>query len=180
MTSYTKFRRIVAMFSLYAVITPLAPGVAFGSEKRPLDWGNVMLLHDGTNVAVTLFNNQSYRGKVEGLIKSDTLPLKTKDGPMSIPKRDIKTIMTYKPTLANPGLYVGVGGGLLGSAGGLAGSLKQINELNNGNLSSGNPGTKLEIAGIIMAAGGVAVFIVGGKPRTVYEAKDAAAPSAAK
>ncbi|MGA2739003.1 MAG: hypothetical protein ABSG65_16315 [Bryobacteraceae bacterium] len=173
MTSYAKFRRYVAMFSLCAVVMSLAPGVAFGSEKRPLDWGNVMLLHDGAPLAVTLFNNQSYRGKVDGLIKADTLPLKTKDGPMAIPRRDIKTIMTYKPTIANPGLYIGVGGVLLATGGGLAGSIKQINELNNGNLNGGSSGTKLEVAGAIVAAGGIAVFILAGKPRTIYEAKQA-------
>jgi hypothetical protein len=157
------------------MVMPLAPGVAFGGEKRPLDWGNVMLLHDGTPVAVTLFNNQSYRGKVDGLIKGDTLPLKTKDAPMAIPRRDIKTIITYKPTFANPGLYVGVGGVLLAAGGGLAGSVKQINELNNGTLPSGSPGTKLEIAGAAVAAGGIAVFVLAGKPRTIYEAKQAPA-----
>jgi len=175
MTRYAKFRRYVTMLSLCAMVMPLAPGVAFGGEKRPLDWGNVMLLHDGTPVAVTLFNNQSYRGKVDGLIKADTLPLKTKDGPMAIPRRDIKTIMTYKPLLANPGAYIAVGGVLLGSVGGLAGSAKQLSGLEGGNVSSGNPGTKLEIAGIIVAAGGVAVAIVGGKPRSVYEATQAPA-----
>jgi hypothetical protein len=172
MTNRANYRGSLAILCVHALVVPLA---AYGREKPPLDWDNVRKLHDGNTIQVTLFNNQIYRGKVTGLVTADTLPLKTKATPMSIPKQDIKTIITYKAAFANPGIYIGIGGVLLASGGGLAGSLKDINTLENGSLPKGNSGTKLIVAGIIAAVAGIAVYILAGKPRTIYEGKPAPA-----
>ncbi len=157
------------------ILALLAPGAAFGKAKRPLDWENVMKLRDGSTITVTLFNNEKHFGTVEGLVKPDILPLKTKAGSLSIRRGNIKTIITIKPKLANPGLYMMVGGVLLASAGGLAGTAKEISDLNNGSLngSAEKNGETLEVAGIAVAVGGLAVFFLAGKPRTIYEAKQA-------
>ena len=124
--------------------------------------------------AASASNGQTYRGRVAGLVKPDTLPLKTKAGPMAIPKSDIKTIMTYRSTFANPGLYMAFGGIVLGSTAGLTGSLQDINGLNNGSTKS-HDHVALEVAGIAVAAAGIGVYVLAGKPRTIYEGKPVAA-----
>ncbi|MGO9271178.1 MAG: hypothetical protein ACLQOO_13135 [Terriglobia bacterium] len=174
MTNRASLRRHVALLCICALVFSLAPGVAFAKDKTALDWGNVMRLRDGSTISVTLFNGQMYRGKVVGLVKADTLPLKTKAGSMAIPKGDIKTIMTYRATFANPGLYMAVGGAVLGSTAGLTGTLQDVNSLNNGSLKS-HQHVGLEIAGIAVAAAGIGVFVLAGKPRTIYEGKQVAA-----
>jgi hypothetical protein len=174
MTNRANLRRHIALLCIYALLLSLAPGVAFARDRAALDWDNVMRLRDGSTIIVTLFNGQMYRGKVVGLVKPDTLPLKTKAGSMAIPKGDIKTIMTYRATFANPGLYMAVGGTLMGSVAGLTGTLQDINGLNNGSLKS-HDHVALEVAGIAVAAAGIGVYILAGKPRTIYEAKPVAA-----
>jgi hypothetical protein len=53
----------------------------------------------------------------------------------------------------------------------LASSLKQVSDLENGSLgtTAEKTGQHLEIAGIIVAAGGLAVYLLAGKPRVIYE-----------
>jgi hypothetical protein len=94
---------------------------------------------------------------------------------LNLPKDEIKNIIrTARPKLANPGLYLAFGGILLGSTGELVNSVKQISTLNSGKLPGSDNETFL-IAGVAVAAAGLAILIFGGKPKVIYEAKEAPA-----
>jgi hypothetical protein len=174
MTNRFDFRRYVALSCACALFLPfVASGVAYGKDKKTIDWGNVRHLRQGTAVTVLLKNNRRHVGVVKGEVTDENLPLTTKTESLSIGRETVKTIVTVaRPKVANPGLYAMLGGVLLAAVGGLAGSVKDVTALNSGTLnsSSGKHGEAIEVAGMAIAAGGLAAFILVGKPRTIYEA----------
>jgi hypothetical protein len=175
MTNRVEFRRSTALACVYALLLPLgAPIAAFGKGPKDLSWENVKKLSTGSSVTVTLKNNERYVGKVNGEV-TDLLPLKTRAAAMSLAKENIKTIMTFKSKWANPGLYIMGGGMAAGAAIGLGGTLKDVNSLQNGQLTKGNSGQKGMVVGLIIGVGGLAVYLLAGKPRTIYEADQSAA-----
>jgi hypothetical protein len=174
MINLTCYRRPLALLCVYLLVLQAA---AFGRDRTPLDWNNLQKLRAGAPIIVTLFAGQRLQGRLSGTVGDRSFVVRTKEGDRTVDDKTVKTVVTYKPLFANPGLYIMSGGALLGAAGGLGGTLKDLNTLNSGALPKGSSGTKFEVAGIAVAAGGVAVYVLLGKPRTVYEGKMTSEPT---
>jgi hypothetical protein len=136
---------------------------------KNLGWDNVLKVQKGTSVAVVLFSKQAHTGKVDR-VEPTGIALTTKQGPLLIPAGDIESITTIaKPKMANPGMYMMFGGILLAATSQLVSSVKDVSTLSNGNLP-GKHSYALLIAGFAIAAGGVAILVLVGKPRLIYKA----------
>jgi hypothetical protein len=169
---------MISMVCIYAILFTLAaPGIALAKGSSPLAWDNVLRLRKGAQVSVVLFSKKMYQGKVDE-VQPTSLALTTAAGAMMIPKDDINSITTIaKPKAANPGLWAAAGGVLMMGIGGLVNSGKDISNLSNGQLPS-NHSHAVEITGAIVAAGGVAVLVLVGKPRLIYQGTQAPASPA--
>ncbi len=177
-----RFHRHITLLCLPALLlNSLAPNVAFARDKQPLGWDNVLRLRTGATIAVVLFSKKAYRGKVDR-VEPTNLVLTTAAGSQIIPREEIKSVTTVaKPKVANPGLWAIGGGALVVGVGGLVGAAKDIGDINRGSLSgsTGKHGEAIEVAGLLVVAGGLAAVVLVGKPRVIYEAKQAP-PSTAK
>jgi hypothetical protein len=174
MNRLSRFNHIVAMVCIYAIVFTLAaPGTALAKGPKPLGWDNVLTLRKGDTIHVTLFSKQVQTGKVDR-VEPTGIALTTKEGSLLIPRENIKSVAYVgKPKVANPGLWMAAGGVALTGAAMLGGTAKDISDINSGKLSgsTGNHGNGLAIAGLGIAAGGIAVFFIGGKPKLIYEAR---------
>lgn len=174
-----KFKPCVAIMCVQALLfTLIAANLAMAKDKKPLAWENVLRLSKGDSIFVQLFSKQLHHGKVDK-VEPLSISLTTKEGSLLILKENIKSVgYVGRPRVASPGTWMILGGIALTVAGALGGSVKDIGDLKSGKLSgsTGNHGNGLMIAGLAIAAAGAPVLFVGGKVKTIYEAK--AAPQA--
>jgi hypothetical protein len=165
-----KFNHYIA--TLCAVTTFLAfvaPGSALAKAPKNLGWDNVLKVQSGTSVAVVLFNKQIHQGKIEKA-EPTGITLTTKQGSLLLPAGDIESITTIaKPKLANPGAWIMVGGVALATASLFTGTVQDTVSVSNGKIP-GNRSYVLPIVGMCVAAGGLAILLLVGKPRLIYKA----------
>ncbi len=172
-----RIRHIVALVCLYCTVLTLAvPGRAQTESSKTLGWDNVIALRHGQTVIVKLFNKQKYKGKVDQ-VEGKSLTLTTQGAPLLLLQENIQSVDYIDRKRANilGGIVMG-GGALLASTAGFIGTTQDLQQLSNGQLSSstGKRHLGLQLAGLFIAVGGLAIFAFGGRPKTVYEA--AAAP----
>jgi hypothetical protein len=133
----------------------------------------VLRLRKGDTILVTLFSNDKFRGKVDEILPTG-ICLVTKQGSMVIPKENVRKVAHVgKPGVNALGGGLMVGGVLLAVTAETAGTVRDANQLSQGQISgsTGKHNLGLELAGILIATGGFAVLVFGGRPRTIYEAK---------
>jgi len=172
MTSLLKFKCQIAIACVQALLFALAaPDMALAQDKKPLSWENVLKLRNGDAIWVQLLSNERHSGKVDR-VEPTGIALTTKEGSFLIPKENIRRMgHVGRPKVMNPGAWLFIGGLGLTVAAMVGGTLKDVSDVNQGKLdsSTGTHGIGLMVAGLGVAAGGVAVMVAS-KPRTIYVA----------
>lgn len=173
LNKFMRFNRFTAVICLYAMVLAItAPTPALARGKKLHDWDNVLRLRKGDSLIVLLFSKKQYSGRVDH-VELGSLAITTRTESLVLPKEDIKSVTRIgKPKLANPGLWLALGGVTLASTGELIQTTQDVVTLNNGRLPA-NHSYGILIAGLAVAAGGVAMLVFLGKPRQIYEAKAA-------
>lgn len=165
-----KFNRHIAPICvLTTLIAFVGPATALARAPKNLGWDNVLKVQIGTSVAVVLFNKQIHQGKIDKA-EPTGVTLTTKQGSLLLPAGDIASITTIaKPKLANPGAWIMVGGVALAAASLFTGTVQDTVTVTNGKIP-GNRSYVLPIVGMCVAAGGLAILLLVGKPRLIYKA----------
>jgi hypothetical protein len=176
-----RLRHLVAMASIYTLLfTFVTPNAALAKSPQPLSWDNVLKLRQGDKIRVGLFSKQVHNGKVDK-VEPNGITLTAKEGSLLLPKNDIESVAHFDHPKANIlGAAVAAGGLGLAVTAETVGTAQDLNQLSNGQLTSstGKHNIGLLVAGIVVAVGGIAIIVLGGRPRIIYEAK-APPPTAA-